>query len=136
MNKFIDVSDKAAIVLSFLCVLHCIALPLILIILPTVSGLLVLDDERFHQWLVFAVIPISVFAIITGYFHHRRANVFLIGAIGLLMFVGAALFAHDTIGEKGEVIFTLIGSALIAFGHVRNFQLRKDKRCDSQLKQA
>lgn len=136
MNKFINASDKAAIVLSFLCVLHCIALPIILIILPSVSSLLAFDNERFHLWLVFAVIPISVFAIISGYFHHRQTSVVLLGAIGLLVLIGAALFAHDTMGEKGEVIFTLLGSALIAFGHVRNFRLRRDKRGDSQLKQA
>lgn len=136
MKKLIGASDKAAIVLSFMCVLHCLALPVILIILPSVSSLLAFSDERFHLWLVFAVIPVSVFAIISGYLHHRHSNVVWLGAIGLLMLVGAALFAHDILGEKGEVIFTLVGSVLVACSHFRNLQLSTKKRYENQLSQA
>ncbi|WP_395338481.1 MerC domain-containing protein [Ningiella sp. W23] len=129
MNKLIDAGDKTAIALSFVCVLHCIALPLILIILPSVSGFLAFDDESFHIWVAFAVIPISLFAILSGYLHHRRTSVFLVSAIGMLILIGTAIFGHYIFGEKGEVIATLFGSALIAFGHLRNFRLRQTKPC-------
>lgn len=76
MKKLLNASEKTAIASSFVCVLHCMALPLILIVLPSVSGLLVFSDERFHLWLVIAVAPISIFAITTDYFHRRRTSVF------------------------------------------------------------
>jgi hypothetical protein len=76
MKKLLNASDKTAIASSFVCILHCIALPLILIVLPSVSGLLVFNDQHFHLWLVIAVVPISIFAITTCYFHHRHTSVF------------------------------------------------------------
>ena len=125
MKKLLDAGDKTAIALSFVCVLHCIALPIILIILPSVASILAFDDESFHLWLTFAVIPISLFAIIFGYIHHRRAGVFLVSAIGMLILITSAIFAHDLMGEKMEVFATLFGSALIAVGHIKNFRLRR-----------
>jgi drug/metabolite transporter (DMT)-like permease len=133
MKKLLNASDKTAIASSFVCVLHCIALPLILIFLPSVSGLIVFSDERFHLWLVIAVAPISIFAITTGYFHHRRTSIFFISAIGMLILLSAAIFGHDTFGEKGEVIVTLIGSVLIAFGHISNFRLRRATSYESSI---
>ena len=125
MNKLVNTSDKLAIGLSFMCAMHCIALPLVLMFLPTVTGLLALNDERFHLWLVFAVIPISLFAVISGYLHHKGSKVLSVSAAGLVMLVGAVTFGHDVLGETGEVIFTLLGSGLVAFGHIFNIKLRK-----------
>jgi hypothetical protein len=131
VNKLFNASDKIAIGLSFMCVLHCIALPLTLVAMPSVTSLLALNDERFHLWLVFAVIPISLFAVLLGYLHHKRLNVLLISAVGLSMLVGAAMFGHEVLGEKGEVVLTLFGAVLIAFSHISNFRLRRNKSCDS-----
>jgi hypothetical protein len=130
VNKLFNASDKIAIGLSFMCVLHCIALPLTLVALPSVTSLLALNDERFHLWLVFAVIPISLFAVLLGYLHHKRLNVLLISAVGLSMLVGAAMFGHEVLGEKGEVVLTLFGAVLIAYSHISNFRLRRTKSCD------
>ncbi|MFT6413644.1 MAG: carbon starvation protein CstA [Glaciecola sp.] len=133
MNKLVNTSDKLAIGLSFMCVLHCIALPIILVFLPTVTGLLALNDERLHLWLVFAVIPISLFAVISGYLHHKRSGVLLVSAVGLAMLVSAVTLGHDALGETGEVIFTLLGSGLVAFGHIFNIKLRKAQAYNSPI---
>lgn len=60
MNKFINLSDKMAIVLSVLCVLHCLAFPVFLIFLSTFFGVVAFDSEQVHIWLLFAVVPISL----------------------------------------------------------------------------
>lgn len=127
MSKFIDSTDKAAIVLSMLCVVHCVALPVVLIVLPSVSGLLAFDDEVFHIWLLFAVIPISLFATLTGYFHHRRKSVLSIGLAGMVALVLAAVVGHDLFGHTAEVVMTIVGSGLIAYAHLRNLSLRRSK---------
>ena len=126
MNKLLNAGDKIAIGLSFMCVLHCIALPFILILLPTVTSLLALSDERFHLWLVFAVIPISVFAIVSGYLHHKFSIVLLISAIGLALLISAVMLEHDVLGEKGEIILTLLGSGLVACGHIVNIWFKNE----------
>jgi len=48
--------DKMAIGLSMICTLHCLMLPIALVILPSLSAS-IFGDEGFHQWLLMAVIP-------------------------------------------------------------------------------
>jgi hypothetical protein len=131
MNKLIDLSDKAAIALSCACVLHCILVPILMLALPWISSLI--DDQVFHFWMAFAVIPLSLLAMGLGYFHHRRLNVLLICLVGMLILVMTAIYGHDHLGETGEVIATLFGSGIIAFGHVRNFKLRRTQPCTKPI---
>ena len=128
--KIQQLSDKTAICLSFLCVVHCLLLPVLLIVLPPISGLLALNDEMFHQWLLFAVVPISLIALYMGYLHHKNKQVFIVGSIGLGILAMAAFLGHDILGEHMEVIVTVMGSSIIAFAHVRNYQLRCQDQCD------
>ncbi|MEP1445976.1 MAG: MerC domain-containing protein [Paraglaciecola sp.] len=129
MTKFQQISDKTAIGLSFLCVIHCLLLPILLIFIPPLSGLFALNDELFHRWLLYAVVPISLAALLIGYVHHKSRRVFLIGAVGLLLLIFTAFWGHELLGENGEVLLTVLGSSIIAFGHIRNYQLRRQEKC-------
>lgn len=124
MRSFSKAADKAAIFLSAVCAIHCLVLPIILILVPPISGLMSFSDEAFHQWLLFAVMPISVFAVISGFSAHRNKQVAMIGVVGMLFLIGAVLLGHDLLGEHAEVVLTVIGSALIAFSHYKNLTLR------------
>ena len=121
--KYQRLSDKLAIALSLVCVVHCLILPIALIAVPALSGLMALSDEAFHQWMLYAVLPISVFALFIGYLHHRHIHVITIGAVGLVLLIAAVFIGHDVLGEVGEVLLTIIGSILIAIGHFRNHRL-------------
>ena len=50
------VTDKAAIGLSLLCAIHCLAFPLLVVLVPSLVAL-PLHNESFHFWMVVAVIP-------------------------------------------------------------------------------
>jgi hypothetical protein len=126
MSKWlINMADRSAIVLSMLCVVHCLLLPVILIMLPTVTSLAFLGDERFHLWLLFAVIPISGFAVILGYFHHQSWFVIIIASTGMAILVLVALLGHEVFGEQGEIMASVLGSVFVAYGHIKNFRYRK-----------
>lgn len=116
-------SDKLAIGFSMVCVFHCLVLPILIILLPPFSGLFALDDEMFHQWMLYAVLPISIAALMMGYLHHRSYKVFLVGSIGLSLIIISTTLGHDLLGETGEVVLSILGSMIIAFGHFRNYQL-------------
>lgn len=133
MIKLIDAGDKTAIILSFLCALHCTVLPIVLILLPSISGLLAFDPEALHLWLIFAVIPISLYAVISGYRYHSNKNILAISVIGMILLVAAVIFGHDILNGKGEVILTLAGSLLVMLGHLRNFKLRRNKTCKKSI---
>ena len=50
-------SDKLSICLSLCCILHCIALPLIILIIPSVASLWI-NNEKVHIILVSFAVPI------------------------------------------------------------------------------
>jgi len=122
-------TDKIAISLSFLCVLHCLTVPLLVALLPSLT-VLALDREAFHFWMVIAVIPISLYALTLGCKKHKKLSVILIGLLGLSALIAAVIFGENQLGEAGEKLLTVIGSTLIAFSHFKNFTLcRKLEQC-------
>ena len=56
MNKLQVSADKTAVVLSIACALHCLVLPLALVLMPSIATLS-LADESFHQMLLLFVVP-------------------------------------------------------------------------------
>jgi hypothetical protein len=51
--------------------------------------------------------------------------VVVITSLGMGVLITVAIFGHEAFGEQGEVIASVVGSALVAFGHVKNFTRRK-----------
>jgi len=81
--------DVLGISLSVLCMLHCLALPLIVASLPAL-GLSWLADGNFHLCLAAVADVIGATSFVAGYLDHRRALIPAIGMIGLTMLTMAA----------------------------------------------
>ncbi len=129
MIKFQPLSDKAAISLSLLCAFHCLALPLLLVLLPSMASLQ-LDNEAFHFWMILAVLPTSIYALTLGCKQHKRTYLLVLGAVGLALLLSAVLLPESLFGERGEKIFTLLGAGLISIAHFKNYRLcRQNKGC-------
>jgi hypothetical protein len=125
-------ADQAAIGLSMLCAIHCLALPVTATLLPSVFAL-GFADEKFHIWLVIVVIPLSAFALTLGCRKHRKSGVLYLGVVGLLFLCLSPLVGHEILGEVAEKALTLIGATLVAAGHVKNFLLcREQDACECQ----
>ena len=91
MNKLQTIADKTAISLSFLCTLHCLAVPFAMALLPTLAAIN-LGDEVFHFWMIIAVIPTSLLALSMGCKKHNDYRVLLLGIAGLSLLIIAAFF--------------------------------------------
>ena len=129
MDNIQTYTDKIAISLSLLCALHCLALPIAIVILPSIAAL-PLADEAFHVWMVIAVIPISIYALTIGCKKHQRYRVVFLGVIGLFFLAFAAFLSEAYLNELWEKIFTVIGATIIALGHYWNYQLcQKQNEC-------
>ncbi|MFK7827972.1 MAG: MerC family mercury resistance protein [Oligoflexales bacterium] len=60
MEKYLAFSsDKIAIGLSIACTIHCLVLPALLVLAPSLSMLSILDDCAFHQWMMVGVLPLN-----------------------------------------------------------------------------
>lgn len=119
--------DKLAISISSLCIVHCLLLPIGIVLIPSL-GLQMLEDEAFHQMLVVAVLLTSCSALFMGCRRHKVWRVLGWGMSGLLLLVGAVLFGHD-FGELFEKGLTLVGSLFVIVGHVQNYRLCKQLEC-------
>nr|WP_283619696.1 MerC domain-containing protein [Alteromonas macleodii] len=129
MPKVQFISDKLAMLLSSLCVIHCLLTPILLISIPALAGVSILNDETFHQILLFFVLPIGVFALSLGYLHHKNKWVVFAGVFGLTLLSSPLLvewigLGHEVLGEYGEVTITVIASFIIVGAHLINYRLR------------
>ena len=106
--------DRAGIFLSGACALHCL-LSIALVSGLGIGGELFLAPEIHEIGLLLATLIAGV-AIGWGALRHRMAAPFVIAMTGLT-FMGAALAVPHGIKEA---VLTIIGVALVSFGHILN----------------
>ncbi|MFT4047790.1 MAG: MerC domain-containing protein [Solimonas sp.] len=122
--------DGGAVVLSGLCLLHCLALPLLLALLPVFAAGVV-GDERFHRWMLLAVVPSSALALASGWRRHRQWRLAFAAAAAVALMAFAAFGGGARYGERGETVLTVAGGLVLAFVHAANVRLgrRHSHRC-------
>ena len=123
-------SDKVAITLSAVCVIHCFFAPSFIIL---TSGILSfsIDNEFVHFLILLVAVPVNIFALYLGYKNHKNLSFLPFGIIGLFTLISAVLLGEAALGEMGERALTLLGSLLVAYSHFRNHQECKAIECDS-----
>jgi len=114
--------DKISISLSVLCAIHCLAIPLVVVLWPALVGL-PLHNETFHLWLVIAILPMSIYALTLGCKKHKRSRVLIFGGVGLFVLTATVVLGHERLGENWEKTLTVFGAVLVALGHVLNYRL-------------
>lgn len=126
-----SIADTIAIGGSIACALHCLALPLAILLLPSLAALPI-ADESFHYGMLAWILPTSVFALSIGCRRHRDFGVFGLGVFGLALLIGAAVFGHTLLGAGGEMAMTLAGAGVIGMSHLRNMSRCRDRDCGSR----
>jgi uncharacterized membrane protein (Fun14 family) len=112
--------DRIAISLSAICIVHCLAVPLVIAVLPlAVIGLG--GESHFHAVMLWLVVPTSVIGLTMGYREHARLRIVVAGLIGLAIVSAAAVLGHGQWPVSVEVLVSLVGSALLAGAHWINF---------------
>lgn len=115
-----DWMDRAAVVLSALCLLHCLALPLLVAGLPLLAQF---SDSHWHAQMLLIIVPLSVVALGLGFRHHRSSRVLWAGAVGLLLLVLGATLGHAMGSELVDRGLTILGSIVLAVAHYYNTTL-------------
>ena len=117
-------SDKFAMTISMACVAHCFFTPTFLILTSGIFSFS-LDNEFVHKLIVLIAVPVSIYALSLGYKNHKSTAFIAPAIFGLLLLITAVTFGESMWGESGERGLTLIGSLLLTFAHLRNFQTCK-----------
>lgn len=105
--------DLYAVTLSTLCVLHCVALPVLVALMPVIAQ--AAENELVHQVLVIIAVPVSLRVIWMS--RPLRDNVLFVGVaftgLGLLL-----LAAFVEAVSSYEVAITVAGGVLLASAHL------------------
>ena len=122
-------ADKLSITLSMACMIHCLLMPSFLIL---TSGFLALtiDNELIHKIFLILVIPISLYALISGFQNHKITSYMYLGISGLWLLIFAVFFGGGVFGELAEQVLTFLGSLVVAYSHCQNFQTCRKLDCD------
>ncbi|MEO0575866.1 MAG: MerC domain-containing protein [Pseudomonadota bacterium] len=112
-------ADFVGMLLSFVCMLHCLLLPVI-VVLGIAGEQWLANDEWTHMIMLGLVIPISGIALVGGWLRHRQLAVLGLGLAGMALLAFAALYLHDHVGAMSDAIVTTIGGGLLAVAHWRN----------------
>jgi hypothetical protein len=105
--------DRLAIGLSSLCLVHCVASTVMLALMSAAGALL---HPLVHEIGLALAIILGVVALGRGIFTHGYMMPAAVGSFGLGMMAGALSLPHG--GQ--EILWTVIGVAVLALGHDLN----------------
>lgn len=125
-SKSTEWLDGAAIGLSGVCLLHCLALPFFAGALPM---LMPFAESHLHAQVLYFAVPLSVVAIGIGYMRHHDPRVVLAAVAGLGLLVVGATVAHGSLGVVADRLFAISGSIVLAAAHLWNGLLARRHRC-------
>ncbi|MGB5245437.1 MAG: MerC domain-containing protein [Woeseia sp.] len=112
--------DRLAMLMSALCVVHCLALPFVLVALPFMAQF---AETHWHLPMLLFAVPVSVTAIVIGYRRHGNSGLVWGVAAGLAMLIGGATIGHDYFGAMADRSLTISGSLVLAYMHWQNSRL-------------
>ena len=108
---------------SLVCLVHCVALPLMVSLLP-VLGIAAGEWPLLEWFTVLTAAAAGGWAISKGYFRfHRQKGIVLAFALGLLLVVVANLLGHGV----AEMSLKGAGAVLLVWAHLRN--RAESRRC-------
>lgn len=118
--------DGAAAVMSSLCLVHCLLLPLALVLAPMLAvGVAhdLLHGPLWLHWLLIAMAaPVSIYALWRGVGVHHSHLPWALAALGFAL-MAAGAYAHG-LGPV-ESVLTVVGGLVVALAHWRNWKARQ-----------
>lgn len=121
------IADLMGVTLSLTCMIHCLALPLLILLAPALSRWLAVP-EGVHAFILLLALPAALVAMSDGWRRHRRLAPVLLATAGLgLLALGLA--AHDgriagADPDAADRVLTSLGALSLAAAHLVNWRLR------------
>lgn len=106
--------DRIAMGLSGLCLVHCVATTVMLALLSAAGG--VLGAPIVHEVGLGLAMVMGALSLGRGIIEHGYAMPSAVGGLGLGVMSGALTLPHD----GNEVLYTVVGVAILALGHRLN----------------
>ncbi len=108
--------DRAGVLLSTLCLIHCLAGLVLVSVLGLGGGALL--NPRIHEIGLALAVVIGAIGLGMGAMRHRRPMVLVAGCAGLVL-MALGLIVPD---GPAEAALTMVGVLLLASAHIRNMR--------------
>ena len=108
--------DTAGVALSFICGIHCLVVPIVLVMLPSL-GWSIHANESYETIMVLLIIGLATMALVRGYLNHRRWQVIIFLVIGLVVFI----FVRPALENSLHAYASVLGGSAFIVGHVYNW---------------
>ncbi len=112
--------DKTGACLSFACAIHCMAMPLLITVLPLI-GLGFLVSEPAELVIIGGAVILAIGSIVWGVRHHRSWRALLVLVVAIAFIATAHIAAEGTY----EIMLHSTGGILLASAHLINRHLCK-----------
>lgn len=106
--------DRLAVMLSGLCLVHCLATAVLVGLLSAAGGLL--GAPLIHEVGMAVAMVLGTIALGRGISQHGFMLPSAVGALGLGVMAGALTLPHSTV----ETLYTVVGVLVLALGHRLN----------------
>ena len=108
--------DRAGVAGSLLCIVHCIATPILAAALPVLA----VTEKETHIGLTVALMLIGLFAFVRGFRQHSKPHMVLVAGAGFAMLLVAAFMPEVRMAETLETGLTVAGGLLLITAHLGN----------------
>lgn len=120
-------ADLAGMALSATCLVHCLALPMLLLLAPALGHWIALPEWT-HAAILLLALPAAFVAMRGGWRHHARSWPAALAAAGLGLLM-LALAAHEgwvAVADPAATdrLLTSVGALGLAAAHLANWRLR------------
>jgi MerC mercury resistance protein len=115
------VADRFGATASFLCAVHCAALPLVIAALPAI-GLGFLANHRFERGFIAFASVLALSTLIMGFRRHRQFRAFWFLVPGILLLTAGIIVDFEQSATLHAVLVS-IGGTLVAVSHLTNLRL-------------
>ena len=112
--------DRIAVLVSGLCLVHCISTVVLVALLSSAASVLL--DPIIHEIGIGVAITLGIYALGRGFLNHGYIMPAAIGAMGLAIMAGAITIGHQGDHGSTEILFTMIGVGIVALGHILNYR--------------
>jgi hypothetical protein len=117
--------DFLGVFFSALCVVHCLAVPLVILLFPAIGLDIFPQEDLTHAILFGFILGIAGLAFWRGYRVHGQWRPVIWMAIGLLIILYATFHVHHQLGHMWEPVFAILGSLALIRAHFLNHHCKK-----------
>ncbi|TVQ08334.1 MAG: MerC domain-containing protein [Balneolaceae bacterium] len=103
---------RLSIFLSSLCLAHCLAMPLVVLLLPALAHFF---SETVEILLVMSILPVSLIAFLPVWNRHRNNSILRVFIISLILIFGSQFVFHGDLFLNSDSANLMAGSFSIAF---------------------